>query len=377
MPYFHAVALFEGRGSSFDETDQAVVSLLASISHRRLRYYEHETTEGPHSGRAAASFVIFADFDVEAYTEEKASDLVDEVLDAVSTDDIQYFSHGLLSGEQRVPSARQAPAKDEQNERDDQNEQNEQNERDDQDEGRDRRSSRGGRRRGTRGRGRGQADEAAIAPTAIQETLPETPEAEPVPVVDSPHIDPLIDEAAPAGAPILTQHSDESAEQIQPAQSAQPDELNELDEPDELDELDKPDELDAYDSQNEQIEHVEHVEQFEPNDQTGQDEPIGLVEIPLELDLDLPAVPPVRSSSAMQTKTSVTLRASELGLSKDTLPAEEELIALAATEARRRHPALPADSAPEAELETLPWGDVVLTLSWSDDVPVPSAGDDA
>ncbi len=362
MSYFHAIALFEARGSSFDETDQAIASLLASISHRRLRYYEHETTEGPRSDRTAAYFVIFADFDVEAYSEENAADLVDEVLDAVSTDAIQYFSHGLLSGEQRVRSARQAPIQAPiQEEQDDQYEQNEQNERDDEDEGRDRRSSRSGRRRGTRGRGRGQADEAARAPAVTAEIQPETSEAETVTVVESRHPDPLIDEAAPAEDPILTQE----------------DEPNQLDAPNDLD---APDDLDAYDGQNEQIEQVEQIEpndQADPNEHNEQDEPIGLVEIPLELDLDLPAVPPVRSSSAMQTKTSVTLSASELGLSQDTLPGEEELIALAATEARRRHPALPADTAPEAEMTTLPWGDVVLTLSWSDDVPVGSADNDA
>ncbi len=327
MPYFHAVALFEGQGSSFDETDQAVASLLASISHGRLRYYEHETTEGPSSDRTAAYFVIFADFDVEAHTEEKAADLVDEVLDAVSTDDIQYFSHGLLPGEQRVRSARRASAQEDQEDQNDQNDQN------DQDEGRGRRSSRGGRRRGTRGRGRGQTDEIASAVT--DETLPDAAEAETVPPVDAPHTDPLADEAAPTEDPIVTEQSDEQNE------------------------------LDAHASQDRQL------------DQVDQDEPTGLIEIPLELDLDLPAVPPVRSSSAMQTKTSVTLRASELGLSpnKDTLPGEEELIALATTEARRRHPELPADTAPEAEITTFPWGDAVLTLTWSYDVPVPSAED--
>ena len=263
MSHFHAVALFEARGSSFDETDQAVASLLASISHRRLRYYEHETTEGPRSDRTAAYFVIFADFDVEAYSEEKAADLVDEVLDAVSTDAIQYFSHGLLSGEQRVRSARQAPIQapiqeeqeeqeeqNEQEEQEEQNEQNEQNERDDEDEGRDRRSSRGGRRRGPRGRGRGQADEAARAPAVTAEIQPETSEAEPVPVVES---RPLIDEAAPAEDPLLTQE----------------------DEPNQLDAPDDPSDLDADDGQNEQIEQieqVEQVEQIEPNDQADPNE---------------------------------------------------------------------------------------------------------
>lgn len=350
MPYFHAVALFEGRGSRVDETDQAVGALLASISHRRLRYYEHETTEGPNSDRTAAYFVIFADFDVEAYTEEKASDLVDEVLDSVSTSDLQYFSHGLLLGEQRVRSARRAPVK---NEQDDEYEQNGQNERDDQDEGRGRRSSRGGRRRGTRGRGRGQTDEAPVTPAATEEALPETFEAEPVPGVDSPGINPLVDEAASAEELILREQIEEQAE------------------------LDKFDEHVLQDESYDSDGPVELIEQTGQSDWNEKDEPPGLVEIPLELDLDLPAVPPVRSSSAMQTKTSVTLRASELGLSKDTLPGEEELIALAATEARRRHPALPADTAPEGEMTTLPWGDVVLTLSWSDDVPVRSADDGA
>lgn len=356
MPYFHAVALFEGRGFSFEETNQAVAALFASISHRRLHYYEHETTEGPHLDGAAAYFVIFADFDVEAYTEEKASDLVDEVLDAVSTSDLQYFSHGLLSGQQRGRSARRAPVKNEQIEQNEEYEQNEQNERDDQDEGRGRRSSRGGRRRGTRGRGRGQADEASVTRAATDEAPSESSEAEPVPAVDSLRKDPVVDETASVEGLILREQIDEQAELDEVREHVLPDE--------------------SYKAVG-TVEQVEPAGQYERAERDERGEPVGLVEIPLELDLDLPAVPPVRSSSAMQTKTAVTIRASELGLSKDMLPSDEDLIALAATEACRRHPALPADTAPEAEMTTLPWGDVVLTLTWSDDVPVPSADDGA
>jgi hypothetical protein len=323
--------------------DQAVASLLASISHRRLRCYEHETTEGPRSDGTAAYFVIFADFDVEAYTEEKAADLVDEVLDAVSTDDIQYFSHGLLPGEQRVRPARRTSAQEEQEEHNEQNAQ---------EEGRGRRSSRGGRRRGTRDRGREQTDEAAIASAVIDETLPDPVEAETARPSDTPRADLLVDATASTEDPEALIVTEQSYQQ------------------DQLDQLDQLDQQSAHGSQDRQ------VEEFDQNDQVDQDEQTGLVEIPLDFDHDLPARPPVRSSAAMQTKTSVTLRASELGLSpKGTLPGEEELIVLATAEARRRHPALPGDTAPESEITTLPWGDVVLTLTWSDDVPVPSADD--
>ena len=263
------------------------------------------------------------------------------MLYAVSTDAIQYFSHGLLPGEQRVRPARRTSAQEDQEEQNDQN---------DQEEGRGQRSSRGGRRRGTRGRGRGQTDEAVIASAVTDETLPDAAEAETVRPSNAPHADLPVDATAPTEAPEALIVTEQSYEQ------------------------DQQDQLNAQDSQDGQLEQVEQVEQ---NDQVEQDEPTDLIEIPLDLDYDLPAVPPVRSSPAMQTKTSVTLRASELGFSpnKETLPGEEELIVLATAEARRRHPALPGDTAPESEITTLPWGDVVLTLTWSDDIPVPSADD--
>jgi hypothetical protein len=88
--------------------------------------------------------------------------------------------------------------------------------------------------------------------------------------------------------------------------------------------------------------------------------------------------PPPRSSASMRVTLAVTVRASELtqltngaGVSD-----QQELITLATTEARRRHPELPADVAPEPEFSPLPQGDTLLTLTWHYNVPVPSAGEE-
>ncbi len=283
MPYFHAVALFEGRGSSLEETDRTAASLLTSVSHRRLRYFEHETVPAAADLTGSLShFTVFADFDVEAYTEEKAADLVDEVLDAASTDDLQYFSHGLMPGEQRARRSKRAAENDEQEANDAP------------------RGGRGGRRRGTRGRGRAStAEEPAVSPT---------------PSPDLP--------------------ADRSDEQDSPPVAATDDRV------------------------------IEEIPVDEP-----------LEEIPVEP--EVPPSPPSRSSTSMQVKTAVTLRASELELpaNGDATPSADELIALATTEARRRHPDLPGDTAPESDVALLPWGETVLTLIWSYDVPVPSAHD--
>ena len=215
MPYFHAFTLFEGRGSSLEETDQAAAALLMSVSHRRLRYCEHETVPGT-AGLAGgpAYFTVFADFDVEAYTEEKAAELVDEVLDAVSTDDLQYFSHGLV---------------------------------------------------------------AAVSPTEPQDV--------------------------PADVP-----ANDDVDQDRPPLAAPADDIG-----------------------------LEEIPVDAPPE-----------EIPVEPEVVLN--PPSRSSASMQVKTSVTLRASELELpaNGDAAPSSDELIALATTEARRRHPDLPDDTAPDS-----------------------------
>ncbi len=269
-----------------EETDQAAAALLMSVSHRRLRYCEHETVPGT-AGLAGgpAYFTVFADFDVEAYTEEKAAELVDEVLDAVSTDDLQYFSHGLVAGEQRVQRS-QRVAEDDEQEADDAP-----------------RARRSGRRRGTRGR----SSESRAEPPAVSPTEPQDVPAD-VPANDD------VDRDRP---PLAAPADDIGLEEIP---------------------VDAPPE-----------------------------------EIPVEPEVVLN--PPSRSSASMQVKTSVTLRASELELpaNGDAAPSSDELIALATTEARRRHPDLPDDTAPESEVASLPWGETVLTLTWSYDVPVPSA----
>jgi len=91
-----------------------------------------------------------------------------------------------------------------------------------------------------------------------------------------------------------------------------------------------------------------------------------------------PSTPP-RSSAAMRVTLAVTLHASELTqpTNGSTLPDQQELISLATAEALRRHPELPAEVIPKCEVVSLPWGDIVLTLTWHYDVPVPSAADEA
>jgi hypothetical protein len=161
MPYFHAIALFEARGSSLEEVERAALSLLTSLVHQRMRYYEHETIGGIGPPGTALHCTVFADFDVEAQTEERAAELVEDVLDASSTDDMQYFAHGLVLGEQRVFHARQTSSG---TGREAEREAHQ-----------ERGSRRGGRRRGARGRGKGggggQETEAANMET-IQDIAP-------------------------------------------------------------------------------------------------------------------------------------------------------------------------------------------------------------
>ena len=79
----------------------------------------------------------------------------------------------------------------------------------------------------------------------------------------------------------------------------------------------------------------------------------------------------------MRVTLSVSLRASELSppINGAALPDREELLALAMAEARRRHPELPADIAPEPAAVSQQGGETVLTLTWHYNVPVPSATD--
>ena len=318
MPHFHAFALFECRGSSFEEMDHAVTSLLSSVSHKRLHYYEHETLGGPGPHGDAATFTVFAEFDVEALTEEKATDLVDGVLDEISTEEIQYFTHGLLSGKPRVHQTSRAASQEELG---------------DQDTEADRRDSRGGRRRGTRGRSRSRAGEREDERSAISDDNSTEVSAEREAEDQDTEIAEPVSEASPT-AVVPDDHREGTAPTSPPS-----------------------------------VETAEVEDLFALEDPFALDDPFALEE---------PEPPPARSSSSMQVKTAVTLRASELGQAKngETGPDQDALLALATAEARRRHPELPADIAPESQMTSLPWGDIVLTLTWSYDVPVPSAAED-
>ena len=173
MPYFHAIAVFEACGSSSAEADRAAAALFKTVRHPRVRYYEHDTSGGlgPSPKTAPLSFTVIADFDVEAGNEESAADIVEEILDSLSTEAIQYFAHGITAGEQRVRpeqraqhAAEPAPEREAHLERGD-------------------REERGGRKRGLRGRGRrrGGAREAEGARAEESEVvLTPLPQEEPV-----------------------------------------------------------------------------------------------------------------------------------------------------------------------------------------------------
>jgi len=112
-----------------------------------MHYYEHDTSGGlgPYPPGRSLYFTTMAEFDVEAYTEEKAVELAEDLLDRFSTEDIQYLGHGIIPGTQRVQlEDRRGPREEERRTAAEPDE--EQN-------GREERGSKG--RRPQRGRGRG------------------------------------------------------------------------------------------------------------------------------------------------------------------------------------------------------------------------------
>ena len=158
MPDFHVLAVFEASGSSPDEIQEAVATLFDSLSHQRVRYYEHELSEGssaPPSSGSPHYCMVFADFDVDAYTEDKAMDFAGDALDYISTETCQFLVLGIVPGKQRVQPKREEARQSDQDER-------------------------GGRRRGTRGRGRRRQDsqerEAIPADPAPGDPVREAPE---------------------------------------------------------------------------------------------------------------------------------------------------------------------------------------------------------
>ena len=147
MPNFHALAVFEACGSSTEEVQATVSSLFESLSHQRVRYHEHELSEGPSAASAGKNFccMVFVDCDVDAYTEEKALDFANDAFEYISTEACQYLAFGLVPGRQRVQRRREEASDADANER-------------------------GRRRRGTQGRGRRRRDDQEDDRGARQET---------------------------------------------------------------------------------------------------------------------------------------------------------------------------------------------------------------
>ncbi len=292
MPNFHALAVFEACGPSTEDIQEAVSSLFGSFSHQRVRYHEHEMSEGPGNSTSTGDnfyCMVFVDCDVDAYTEEKALDFANDAFEHISTETCEYLALGLIPGRQRVQRRREESSDTESD-------------------------GRGGRRRGTRGRGRRRRDDQERDEGARQETgQTQAPQGESA--------------AAPAS------------------------ETNET----------PPVETPPVQEQNIRALEVEPDE----------------VEAPTELEVEVsePSAPPPRSSHAMQVTVTVKLRASELQDSSngEAPPAQQDLVRMAVTEARNRHPEVPADVAPESESTPLPGGDTLLSLTWKYPAPIPSS----
>jgi hypothetical protein len=123
----------------------------------------------------------------------------------------------------------------------------------------------------------------------------------------------------------------------------------------------------------------EETEARSAKEMEGREEQPPLAAVEPVVSESVPPAPPPRSSASMRVTLAVTFRASELTqLTNGVWVSDrQELVTLATTESRRRHPELPADVAPEPEFSSLPQGDTLLTLTWHYDVPVPSAAEEA
>ena len=356
MPDFHVLAVFEASGSSPDEIQETVATLFDSLSHQRVRYYEHELSEGssaPASSGGRHYYMVFADFDVDAYTEDKAMDFAGDALDYISTEACQFLVLGIVPGKQRVQPKREEARQSDQDERggrrrsprgrgrgrlesqereaipaDPVREASEaaRDEPADQDE-------RGGRRRGPRGRGRGRGRQ-------------ENQEREVIPADPAPG-DPVLE--TPEAALSEPAYQDGPASQDEPVSRTNAVPLPESD----VSSLEmEPSSVDAASGQAEQAGHEEEGASSKPP-------------------------PPSRSSGSMRVTVTVKLRASELTDTPygDTTAQPQDLIPQAIAEARRRNPEVPVDVLPESELTSLPGGDTLFSLTWKYAAPVPSAKD--
>jgi hypothetical protein len=316
MPHFHATAVFEAKGTSLEEVDRTAASVFRSLHYNRIHYYEHDVTAGggPYPSSKTLYFSVIAEFDVDAGTEDKAGELAADALESLATDDVQFIAFGLTQGEQRVRPAERAPREEAEPER-------RQEARVEEGETEERK----GKKRGSRGRGRkrkGEREGEAVYDEGV--------ESAPV-------------QAAEAGEPEI-----EAAEEaMTPAASAV---------------VERP----LVETPLEVL--TTSIDKVEPETR-----PITYYIEPEEVS------PPPRSSEAMHVTVAVSFRASELGFQPNGSGSidREELLSRAVAEARSRHPELPTDVAPTHEVVIQPWGEVVLTLMWAYDVPVPSATEEA
>ena len=322
MPNFHALAVFDACGPSTENIQEAVSSLFDAFSHPRVRYHEHEMSEGPGNSAPDKSYcMVFVDCDVDAYTEEKALDFANDAFEHISTETCEYLALGLIPGRQRVQRRGEESSETDADERGGRRHvqrRGEESSETDADE-------RGGRRRSTRGRGRRRRDDQERDEGARQETGQTQ-----------------VREAAARPAAETNETPRVETPRVQKQQK-------------------------------QDIRALEADLEVEP------------VEAPTELEVEAsePSAPPPRSSHAMQVTVTVKLRASELqAASQDASndeapPTPEDLVRMAVTEARNRHPEVPADVAPESESTSLSGGDTLLSLTWKYPAPVPSSKEDS
>jgi hypothetical protein len=309
MAHFHITAVFETRGASQAECERVAAAAFSALRHPRLHYYEHDTSGGlgPYPPSQSLYFTTIAEFDAEAYTEEKAVEMAEDVLDRFSTDEIQYLGHGIIPGNQRVQS-------------EDRRKTHEEGHRPSsvlEEESDERGSQRGKGRRPQRGRGRSRKPGGRDHEndTGAEERTAET-----------------VREAAPVIA------SSTSSDDIPPNRESPPVPSRPV--------------------------------------RVARDEPAP-VAVPIIVEEPaLPPPPPPRSSAEMRVTLTVSLRASEVAQSRDqTVSQDDELIALAVAEARRRHSELPTEADPEVTTSSLPAGDRLISLTWHYQSPVPSAAE--
>jgi hypothetical protein len=103
-------------------------------------------------------FSVIADFDVEAGSEERAVDIAEDVLDALSSEEIQYWGHGIVLGTQRVQPELRGPREEERRPRRETRAEREGAEED-----------RKGKRHRPRGRGRRRAEDRGTEESAAEQ----------------------------------------------------------------------------------------------------------------------------------------------------------------------------------------------------------------